>query len=92
VAGRPSILIEGGDDPARRSEAAEIAREVNITISDLEAQLDALLTSEHRIGFFCECGCLRIAAMTMADYSVRGGAWIEGHEPRRPEVEAARLI
>jgi hypothetical protein len=92
VAERLSFLMEGGDDPARLREAAEIAREVNIAISELETRLDALLTSEHRVGFFCECGCMGIARVTMADYRRGGGAWIEGHDPRQSEVEAARLL
>jgi hypothetical protein len=81
VAGRLSILMESGDDPARRREAAEMAQEVNVAISDLEARLDALLTGKHRVGFFCECGRVGIARVTLADYRRSSGAWIAGHEP-----------
>lgn len=92
LAERVSLLMDDGDDSGRRREAAEVAREVNVAICDLEGRLDALLTSAHLVGFFCECGCMGIAPMTMADYCKGGGVWIEGHDPRQPEVEAARLI
>ena len=89
---RVSLLTDSGDDPARRREAAEVAREVNAAISELEHRLDAFRTSAYPVGFFCECGCMGIAPMTMADYRKGGGAWIQGHDPSQYEVEAARLI
>jgi hypothetical protein len=92
VAESVSVLMSGGDDPARRRESAEVAREVNVAISDLEHRLGARLTSSYPVGFFCECGCMGIAPTTMADYRKGGGAWIQGHDPSQPEVEAARLI
>lgn len=92
MAKRISLLMDGGDDPDRRREAAEVAREVNVAISELEHRLDAFRTSAYPVGFFCECGCMGLAPTTMADFRKSGGAWIEGHDPRQPEVEAARLI
>lgn len=63
-----------------------LAREVNAHILALEARLDdeSFLARDpyrHLIGFFCECGCGQLVALTRADYEANGGAWLEGHGP-----------
>ena len=30
--------------------------------------------------FLCECGCMGIVSLTLADY-VAAGAWLDGHKP-----------
>ena len=74
-----SLLVDSVEEPGRRVDAAEVAREVNAAICELEDRLQA--TDEHPVGFLCECGCLRIAPMSFADYHRGFGAWLEGHEP-----------
>lgn len=70
-----------GLEPADRRGSAEMARAVNAAICELEDRLDRWKPSVHRVGFLCECGCLSVAAITMAEYRLADGAWIEGHEP-----------
>jgi hypothetical protein len=69
------------ETPDRNALAADIAREANAHIREMAMELDALVPDERPIGFFCECGCMGIATVTLADYDTQGGAWIEGHEP-----------
>jgi hypothetical protein len=80
VAEIASLLIDGAEEPERRSDAAEVAREVNAAICELEDRLPP--SDEHAIGFLCECGCLGVAPMPFADYRRGAGAWIEGHAPK----------
>jgi hypothetical protein len=79
MAERVALPMDDGQEPGRQREAAQVAREVNTAICELEDRLTA--ADAHRVGFFCECGCMGIVPMPMADYRQRGGAWIEGHEP-----------
>jgi hypothetical protein len=72
--------LGGRPDP----DAPAIAREVNRHILALEARLTderflARDPRKHLIGFFCECGCLGIVAVTRDAYETNRGAWLEGH-------------
>jgi hypothetical protein len=75
------LVLEGGIDPPQRSEAAEVARQVNATIYEMTTRLDELVRSEEPVGFLCECGCLAIAPVTVVDYEASGGAWLAEHKP-----------
>jgi hypothetical protein len=77
----PLPIFEGGVDPPQRSEAAEVARQVNAAIYEMTARLDELVRSERPVGFLCECGCLAIAPVTVAEYDASGGAWRAEHKP-----------
>ena len=77
------------DEPNRV--AAEIAREANAHILELEARfheidVHAQGLDEESILFFCECGCIGLVASTRTDYSRDGGAWLEGHKPTRGRI------
>ena len=76
-----SVFIEGGQEPADRDAAAEIARQANAYIREMAEELDAVARSERPVGFVCECGCLGIVEATVAEYASAEGAWIEGHRP-----------
>jgi hypothetical protein len=70
-----------------KSAAAEIAREANAYILALDASLyemtvHALGPDPEPIDLFCECGCLGCVASTGTEYGRKGGAWLEGHEPK----------
>jgi hypothetical protein len=56
---------------------AWLARETNGHIR----QLAKSLRDEHPVGFFCECGCMEIVLVTIAEYDAAGGALLGGHEP-----------
>jgi hypothetical protein len=58
-------------------ERARVARETNAHIR----QLAEALRDESPVGFFCECGCMAIVLVTVAEYDAAGGAWVEGHQP-----------
>ena len=75
-----SLRLDGGIDPAPGREAAEVARETNAVIHEMARKLDALVPDEQPIGFLCECGCLAIVEVTLADYEA-GGAWLQDHRP-----------
>src|SRR6266480_7781418 len=62
-------------------DAADIAKLVNAHISEMASNLDAILPDERPIGFFCECGCMGITMVGLADYAAAGAAWLDGHEP-----------
>jgi len=82
MAERVSLFaLEGGIDPPQRSQAADVARQVNATIYEMTARLDELVRSEGPVGFLCECGCLAIALVTVAEYETSGGAWLPEHKP-----------
>ena len=59
--------------------SADIARRANVHIAEMAEQLDSIVHNPRPIGFLCECGCLEAAALTLADFRVSSGAWIEGH-------------
>lgn len=62
-------------------ESPGLAREANGHIIALANDLRPPISRDERfIGLFCECGCWRVAATTLAEYESKGGAWIEGHE------------
>jgi hypothetical protein len=70
------------------SAAAEIAREANAYILDLEARFPevsahARVADEDLLHLFCECGCMGLVGSTQADYEANGGAWLEGHKPKQ---------
>ena len=68
------------DDAPNNPEKADrawVAREANANIR----QLAKSLRDERPVGFFCECGCMEIVMVTIAEYDARGGAWLEGHKP-----------
>jgi hypothetical protein len=67
------------EPPDIRSHAAYAAREANGHILALEELLGG--RHEREIGFFCECGCMGVVAMTKAQYEAADGAWLEGHQP-----------
>jgi hypothetical protein len=69
------------DTPDRKALAAEIARQANAHIREMAEQLDSLIPDRRPIGFFCECGCMETASVTLAKYAAQDGAWIEGHRP-----------
>jgi hypothetical protein len=69
------------ETPDSSALAADIARQANAHIREMALELDALVPDERPFGFFCECGCMGTAAVTLTDYDAQGGAWIEGHEP-----------
>lgn len=35
----------------------------------------------HEYGFLCECGCGETVRLDLAEYDLRGGAWLDRHEP-----------
>ena len=64
-----------------------LAREVNAQILGLEARVREMGLRERTpgqdgIGLFCECGCMAIVVSAEAEYKSRGGAWLDGHEPK----------
>ena len=69
------------ESPDSRPDAAQIAREANAHIREMAEGLNALVPDGRPIGFFCECGCLEIATMTLADFEAAGGVWLDGHSP-----------
>ena len=80
MAERVSLLMDDEGEAGRLSVAAELAREVNAAICELEDRL--LATDDHPVGFLCECGCLGIAPMSFADYRRATGAWLDGHQAK----------
>lgn len=56
-----------------------VARETNGHIRALARSF----RDEREVGFLCECGCFGIAPATLAAYDAQGGAWKEGHKPKR---------
>ena len=80
MAERVSLLMDDEEEARRRNVAAELAREVNAAICELEDRL--LATDDHPVGFLCECGCLGIAPISFADYGRATAAWLDGHEPK----------
>ena len=64
-------------------DAADIARRVNVHIAEMAGRLDAIDPDERPIGFLCECGCMDINMMGLAEYVAVGGAWLDGHETPR---------
>jgi hypothetical protein len=72
------------DDALNNPDRAWLARETNANIR----QLAESLRDERPIGFFCECGCMGIVLVTLAEYDLAGGVWLDGHRP--PETPAVR--
>ena len=70
------------DEP--NSAAAQIAREANAQILELEARLGEVSAHERdrdSIRLFCECGCMAIVTTTRSRYDAIGGAWVKSHQP-----------
>lgn len=69
----------------------QVAREVNREIALLARSLDTV--KDGPLGFFCECGCWEIVAVTVEEYRL-SGAWADGHAPAAGAAEptmAARV-
>lgn len=64
------------DEPNR----ASLARETNGHIRALALSF----RDEREVGFFCECGCMGIVLVTIAEYDAAGGAWLPAHKPEIP--------
>jgi hypothetical protein len=62
--------------------SADTARRANAHIAEMAERLDSIVENPRPIGFLCECGCLGIAEVPLADFRGAGGAWIEGHRRR----------
>jgi hypothetical protein len=75
------MLRMDDNPPETRPHAAQAARAANSHILALEDLLAPRGGDEQEIGFFCECGCLGVVAMTRAEYEAAGGAWLAGHKP-----------
>ena len=59
----------------------KIARELNQQIRLIAERLPGGVG--HKYGFSCEDGCEGIVPLSLAEYDAAGGAWLEGHKPRR---------
>lgn len=68
--------------PADSPESSNIAKRANAHIAEMAESLDSIVQNPRPIGFLCECGCLGIAEVMLADFRAAGGAWIAGHEPQ----------
>jgi len=69
--------MDDAPNSPKKTDRAWVARETNAYIR----QLGRALRDEHPVGFFCECGCMEIVLVAIADYDAAGGAWLEGHQP-----------
>jgi hypothetical protein len=70
-------MIVASEPPTiRRLEAAKSA---NGHLLALTAERHPDARDEHLVGFFCECGCLDTATLTVAEHEAAGGAWCAGH-------------
>jgi hypothetical protein len=58
---------------------ADTARWANAHIAEMAEQLDSIVKNPRPVGFLCECGCLGVAELTLADFRAAGGAWIAEH-------------
>jgi hypothetical protein len=58
---------------------ADTAKQANAHIAEMAENLDSIVDNPRPVGFLCECGCLGVAELTLADFRAAGGAWIEGH-------------
>lgn len=67
------------DTRAAPPTSTDIARRANAHIAEMAESLDSIVKNPRPIGFLCECGCLETAELTLADFRVSSGAWIEGH-------------
>jgi hypothetical protein len=59
--------------------STDIARRANTHIAEMAESLDSIVKNPRPIGFLCECGCLGIAELTLANFRASDGARIEGH-------------
>jgi hypothetical protein len=67
------------ETPKPDPHADEIARQANGHIHEMAEALESIVADERPIAFFCECGCMGIAELTLAEYASAGGAWRKGH-------------
>ena len=59
--------------------STEIARRANAHIAEMAATFDSILNDPRPIGFLCECGCLGVVEVALAEYGEADGAWIAEH-------------
>ena len=67
------------DTRAAPPASTDVARRANAHIAEMAESLDSIVKNPRPIGFLCECGCLGIAEVTLADFHASGGARIAGH-------------
>ena len=75
-------------DPAsagdsQRLAKADLARELNEQIRAIGSSLIDVGDATEEVTFYCECGCLRPLAQTLAAFDAAGGAFHKGHSRPR---------
>jgi hypothetical protein len=63
--------------------AASAASDVNTRIREIAEKLAAKGDDDHIYTFFCECGCLKPVALTLAAFIAKG-ALLDGHRSANP--------
>lgn len=63
---------------ARREVTKLVNTQIRVTV---ESEVLAHGTSEHKYGFLCECGCMKMIELPLAAYD-SSGAWLDDHKPK----------
>jgi hypothetical protein len=72
------FLVKHGDDPCLP--LRDCTGSEGHERPDMAQNLDSIAPNERPIGFFCECGCMGFAEVTLDEFEAAGGAWLEGHK------------
>jgi hypothetical protein len=67
------------DTRAAPPDSTDIARRANAQIAEMAERLDSIVKNPRPIGFLCECGCLGIIELTLAEFRASGEVRIAEH-------------